>query len=66
MSRTQKQYNEFRRAFKAWCKKYRPLADKAWATQTGIELRSKGKLVADYHAPDYVKYMKYTLRGLGK
>lgn len=70
MARTKQQYNEFRKAFKKWCRKYRPMANHVQYGKAGVSLWNIGierdDEIAEYIAPDYVNYMRYALRGVGK
>lgn len=61
-ARNKKQYNEFRKSFKKWWAKYRPDTDKAVVNTESATLYKGKEFVATYFAPDYVKYMKFTLR----
>lgn len=62
--RNRGQYGEFRKAFRKWSAKYRPLTAKAKVSSESVTLYAKDKsMIATYFAPDYTKYMKWIWRG---
>jgi len=61
MSRTRKQYNQFRSTFKKWWGIKKDSIYSFEVTNAGcLNLYDKSKKLLDtYCAPDYTKYMKY-------